>query len=108
MSSSRKTSPLLWAQSFFVFLAFVFPPLHPALASEDFGRLNVMEKNDYFGSKDDRHYTQGVRFSYTTGAVTQDGFWDQPFGMLEDNLSIFTGEDRKRKYEWTILGQSIF
>jgi lipid A 3-O-deacylase len=27
---------------------------------------------------------------------------------LNDNLPIFDGADRKRKYEWTVLGQSIF
>ncbi|MGB9153813.1 MAG: lipid A deacylase LpxR family protein [Alphaproteobacteria bacterium] len=72
------------------------------------GRLDVMEENDYFASHDDRHYTQGLRASYVSGPVTPDGFWDQPYGLLADNFPIFDGADRKRKYEWTIAGQSLF
>lgn len=73
------------------------------------GRMIIMEENDYFTFKgDDRHYTQGLRFSYLSGPVTHDGFWDQPYGFLSDSLPIFDGADRKRKYEWTILGQNIF
>ena len=72
------------------------------------GRVNLMEENDYFASHDDRHYTQGMRASYLSGPVTPDGSWDQPYEFLNDNLPIFDGSDRKRKYEWTVLGQSIF
>jgi len=72
------------------------------------GRLTVMEENDTFASNDDRHYTQGARVSYLSGPVTSGGGWDQPYIWLGDNLPIFDGGDRKRKYEWTIVGQSIF
>ena len=87
---------------------------HQALADTpepDFstlGRINLMEENDYFTSKDDRHYTQGVRLSYLTSPITPDGSWDQPYGLLSDNLPIFQGTNRERKYEWTVLGQSLF
>jgi len=74
----------------------------------DSGRIILMEENDYFASHDDRHYTQGMRASYLSGSVTPDGDWDQPYGFLSNNLPIFDGSDRKRKYEWTALGQSIF
>ena len=74
----------------------------------DNGRLTLMEENDKFASHDDRQYTQGLRLSFLSKAVTPSGFWDQPYGLLSDNLPIFSGPDRKRKYEWTILGQSIF
>ena len=72
------------------------------------GRINLMEENDYFASHDDRHYTQGVRASYLSGPVTENGFWDQPYGLINDNLPVFEGADRKRKIEWTIAGQSLF
>jgi len=75
----------------------------------DYGRLIFMEENDKFaGLGDDRHYTQGIRAAYLSGSVTPDGFWDQPYGWLGDNLPVFEGSDRTRKYEWTVLGQSIF
>jgi lipid A 3-O-deacylase len=74
--------------------------------SPDYGRIIIMEENDKFASRNDRHYTQGARISYLSSAVAAKGAWDQPFGFLSDNLPIFSGDDRKRKYEWTI-GQNI-
>jgi lipid A 3-O-deacylase len=68
----------------------------------------LMEENDHFASHDDKNYTQGSRISHLSGAVTPDGWWDQPYGWLNDNFPIFEGGDRKRKYEWTIAGQSLF
>ncbi len=76
--------------------------------TSDFGRIIVMEENDKFGSSDDRHYTQGMRAAYLSRQITPDGSWDQPYGLLSDALPIFDGSDRKRKYEWTVVGQSIF
>ncbi len=75
--------------------------------SSDYGRVTIMEENDYFASHDDRHYTQGLRASYLSGPVTSGGYWDKPFSFMSDNLPLFEGSDRKRKYEWTV-GQSIF
>jgi hypothetical protein len=66
-----------------------------------------MEENDYFASHDDKDYTQGARISYVSGSVTRGGWWDRPFERLNDNLPIFGGDDRKRRYEGT-FGQSLF
>ncbi|MDR3425539.1 MAG: lipid A deacylase LpxR family protein [Alphaproteobacteria bacterium] len=87
---------------------------HPAQADDRAGdvsasgRLIITEENDYFASHDDKDYTQGARLSYLSGVVTPNGFWDQPYGWLNDNLPVFDGSDCKRKYEWTIAGQSLF
>lgn len=95
-------------------LAFVIYGCAPALAggqtaqTYDFGRFTLMEENDKITSDYDRNYTQGMRLAYLSGDVSKDGFWDQPFGWIGDSLPVFSGADRKRKYEWTILGQSIF
>ncbi len=72
-----------------------------------FGRITVMEENDKLVSHDDRHYTQGVRFSYLSGSVTPNGGWDRPYAWLSDLFPIFQGPSRKRTYEGTV-GQSIF
>jgi len=80
----------------------------PSSGSFSWGRLMVMEENDKFASPNDRHYTQGARLSYLSGTVTPDGIWDQPYGWLGDNLPIFGGGEHKRKYEWTVVGQSLF
>jgi hypothetical protein len=97
-----------------LFLGFFAFSCHSARAQDTstppstLGRINIMEENDYFGSHDDKDYTQGARVSYLSGPVTSNGTWDQPFGFFNDNFSIFDGSDRKIKYEWTIVGQSLF
>lgn len=75
--------------------------------ADDAGRLTLIEENDSFIPHNDKHYTQGLKLAYTSGPVMPNGGWDQPFNWLE-NFSIFEGANHKRKYEWTILGQSIF
>jgi lipid A 3-O-deacylase len=79
-----------------------------AAEADDVGRITVSEDNDFFASNDDRHYTQGARVSYLSGAVTPNGFWDAPYRGLNDLLPIFEGGDYKRKYDYTVIGQSIF
>jgi len=76
--------------------------------SSDGVRLNVLEENDYFASNNDRDYTQGAKLSFLTGRVTPNGTWDQPFHFLSSLFPIFDGADRKRKYDVTIAGQSLF
>ncbi len=72
------------------------------------GRIIVMEENDYFVSHNDKNYTQGIRIAYVSGLVTPKGWWDHPFGLLGDTFPVFDGGERKRKYEWTVVGQSLF
>ncbi len=84
---------------------------HPSpAAAYDPGRVTLIEENDAFASRDDRHYTQGLRLSYLSGAVSPGGFWDSPFDWLAGPLPVFAGnaDSRKRKIEWIILGQSLF
>jgi len=79
----------------------------PARAEE--GRLMAVEENDTFTSDDDRHYTQGLRFSWLPGDVASDSPWNAPFSWLSDTTPIFDGAGLfKRQYDWTALGQSIF
>ncbi len=107
---SRRRKWLLSA-AVFVLSAIIRSPVHADARlpdGPDYGRIILMEENDYFASHDDRHYTQGMRASYLSGPVTPEESWDQPYGLLSDNLPIFDGSERKREYEWTALGQSIF
>jgi hypothetical protein len=79
-----------------------------AAEADDVGRVNLTEENDYFFSKNDRHYTQGARASYLSGAITPGDYWDAPYQGLSDILPIYEGGSFKRKYDWTVIGQSIF
>jgi len=79
-----------------------------AAQADDAGRVNLIEENDYFASNDDRHYTQGAKASYLSGAIIPNDAWDTPYRLMSDSLPIFEGGDFKRKYDWTIVGQSIF
>jgi len=95
----------------FAMAAFLSSPAQAddqAAVASSSGRMNFMEENDFFASHDDKDYTQGIRASYLSGPVTSGGFWDEPYAWLSEKLPIFDGSDRKRKYEWTIVGQSLF
>jgi hypothetical protein len=83
------------------------PSSNPTPTKDDGGRFSILEENDYFASHDDRHYTQGAAISYLTSPVTAGDSFDQPFGFLHDSFGIYSGDARKRKYEW-IAGQSLF
>ena len=50
--------------SFALVLAFLLMAGHATRAD---GRLMAVEENDTFASNDDRHYTQGLRFSWLPG-----------------------------------------
>ena len=80
----------------------------PRFETPSWGRITIMEENDRISSSGDKHYTQGMRASFLSEPVTSTGWWDQPYGWLSAGLPIFDGESRKRKYEWTIIGQSLF
>jgi hypothetical protein len=77
-------------------------------SASDSGRYTVIEENDYFNPvhPSDRHYTQGLRLSYLTGAV-KDGDVSAPlFAWFDRNLFVGEGE-RSQHVDWSI-GQSIF
>ncbi len=73
----------------------------------NYGRIKLINENDWYVSDDDRHYTQGGRLSYLSGAVTPNGFWDQSFIGLGNVLPIFTSESYKRKYS-LMFGQNLY
>jgi len=75
--------------------------------ADNYGRLKLINENDYYVSDDDRHYTQGGRLSYLSGRVTPNGFWDQSFLSLGNVLPIFSNESQKRKYS-LMFGQNLY
>lgn len=72
------------------------------------GRVTIVEENDKFTASGDKHYTQGMRVSFLSEPVTSADWWNRPYEWLNGNLPVFDGLNRKRKYEWTIIGQSLF
>lgn len=79
-------------------------------ASKDegnYGRLKLINENDYYVSDDDRHYTQGARLSYLSGRVTPDGFWDYSFQTFGQFLPIFDNKAQTRKYS-LMFGQNLY
>jgi lipid A 3-O-deacylase len=102
---------MTFARVFIASLASVLCLAHsPQGLAETVERVSLIEENDTFGSGDDRHYTQGIRFAYLTGDIAPDGFWNKPFGWLDDAVGIFPTEAkfRSRRIEWTPLGQHLF
>ena len=80
-----------------------------AARAEGGAQLVVTEENDSLVDSGDKHYTQGLRFGYLSRPVGPGGFWDAPFRGLSAILPAFEPEgDYRRRYFWTIAGQSLF
>jgi len=91
-------------------VVFSFPVYAADAPSEPpvWGRITIMEENDKITSSGDKHYTQGIRVSFLSEPVTQSDWWNRPYEWLNDKLPVFDGNNNKRKYERTIIGQSLF
>jgi lipid A 3-O-deacylase len=84
--------------------ALIQPPTSPSLLSA------VEENSGIAPAGDDRHYTNGIEISYTTGPLSENSIWNAPFRWLGDCTFLFRRPIRETddRLEWTILGQSIF
>ncbi len=70
------------------------------------GRLTVTEENDLFTASGDKHYTQGMRVGYLFGSTPEDA--SKSCNWFSADLPFFESGTCKRKYDWTVLGQSMF
>jgi hypothetical protein len=75
--------------------------------ADDYGRFTALEENDSLYFHTDKHYTQGVRFSYLGHSVLNGDAWDRPFDFLAAHTPIFASASSDRRYA-LLLGQSIF
>jgi hypothetical protein len=79
-----------------------------ARAGDPYGRLDLLEENDSLYFHTDKHYTQGIRFSYLGSSVQPGDGWDQPFDDLADlHTPVFAADSADRRYA-ILFGQSIF
>jgi len=78
-----------------------------AARADDYGRFDLLEENDSLYFHTDKHYTQGVRFSYLAPSVSSGDFWDRPFDWLAAGTPIFASDSADRRYA-ILGGQSIF
>lgn len=83
-------------------------PATPALA-DDYGRLTAIEENDgLLPDHHDRHYTQGLMFSYlspTLKPVDVPAAW---YDLISQNTPLFQpGPGVQRKFD-IVVGQTIF
>jgi lipid A 3-O-deacylase len=73
--------------------------------------LSAVEENSRLAAHgNDRHYTNGVMLSYTTGPLSENCIWNAPTRWLGESTFLFHPLSPKTddRLEWIILGQSIF
>lgn len=76
--------------------------------ADERGRVTLLEENDSLFFNSDKHYTQGVRFSYLGPEVARDSFWNEPFDLVGGLGFLFPdAAERSRRYAFAI-GQSVF
>ena len=78
-----------------------------AVRADDYGRMNILDENDSLYFHTDKHYTQGLRFSYLAPSVSSGDWWDRPFDYLSAFTPLFGPAESDRRYS-LFLGQSIF
>jgi lipid A 3-O-deacylase len=78
-------------------------------SGEQLGRLSAIEENDVFFNTD-KHYTQGLKISWITPQLADESILNAPIKVLRNYLFLFcTREsDLDDRFEWTVLGQSLF
>ncbi len=84
------------------------PPLQKLTSP---GQINIVEENVNFAPDgNDRHYTNGITLSYTTGTLGENRIWNAPMRWLGEHTWLFerSGIETDNRMEWTILGQSFF
>ncbi len=79
-----------------------------AARADDYGRMNLLEENDSLYFHTDKHYTQGLRFSYLAPSVRSGDWWDRPFDYLAAlDTPLFAPAESDRRYA-LFLGESVF
>jgi lipid A 3-O-deacylase len=76
--------------------------------ADDTSRINLLEENDSLYFNSDKHYTQGLRFSYLGPDLRADSAWNDAFRLFGDNPETTEGGaalGRRFAFEF---GQSIF
>jgi hypothetical protein len=80
-----------------------------AASADAGGRLTIIEENDSLFFTSDKHYTQGLRFSYLTAPLQPGETWNAPFDWLSGPLPFFPSDGaRERRIDWHILGQQFY
>ena len=77
----------------------------PAEPSSEKSTLSFIEENDSFFSSSDKHYTQGSRASSLSAPLGP--------GWRSDSFDFFgplfpSSADQQRRFDWIVLGQSIY
>jgi lipid A 3-O-deacylase len=68
---------------------------------------SLLQENDSLYFNTDKHYTQGLRFSYLAPTMASEDGWQEPFAFLAAHTPVFAGDATDRRYA-LLLGQSIF
>jgi lipid A 3-O-deacylase len=74
-------------------------------------RFTALEENDSLYFNSDKHYTQGLRFSYLAPELRPESGWNGTFDFLESLPALLLpspeGKERSRRFA-VFLGQSLF
>ena len=82
----------------------------PAARADEHERFTLLEENDSLYFNSDKHYTQGVRFSYLGPDVAPGSGWNGSFDAISIVPGVFAERpagERSRRYA-IALGQSVF
>lgn len=82
----------------------LFADFAVAQSTDDAGTLSLLVENDLFGAGTDRHFTNGLKVSYTTQEYTPEQ--NEPLGFIADLIPFWpSGAKARATYS---LGQNIY
>jgi lipid A 3-O-deacylase len=87
-------------------LVFVAAGASAPARADDTHRLSILEENDSLFFNSDKHYTQGLRFSYLEPA--QDGTWDRWYDLVANVPTLFVADGDRMRQAAILGGQSLF
>jgi hypothetical protein len=79
---------------------------HGPARADDGHRLSILEENDSLFFNSDKHYTQGLRFSYL--APAKDGAWDRWYDFVANIPTVFANDGTATRQVAFLGGQSLF
>ena len=92
-----------------VLIAFLSLAVFPAAAQDRAWTITGLDDDDFWAPHNhDQYYTHGIRFSATSGDVTEPR-WEAPFTFIDGIVPIFpTAPGIARRYNLIALGQNMY
>jgi lipid A 3-O-deacylase len=105
----HKKSSALLSPAIAIALAGLSLAMAPSAArADDTERFSIIEENDSILFNSDRHYTQGIRFSYLGPSLAPDSGWNGTYNLFGSFTPAFVSAPNSTRKFAIFAGQNLF